>query len=220
VTDKAVSCGLAAHAFRRAEVEQLAELRRQPGPAPTPIPASLLRHSDEQTVVALAAVLLAIERSSLPWDFAEWGTVAAPRFVGRTSVAHSLPGFLAEGAWGVSPHLIPHHSVHSVSGTISQALALHGPNFGACGGPNADEEALLAAVTLLHEARLPGVWVVLSRLCPEGPCDRATGRAAPGTTVEARALALTPLTDATATRLELTVGDDGPRVRLFTRGPR
>jgi hypothetical protein len=179
----------------------------------------LLRHSDEQTVVALAAVLHAIEQAGLPWDFAGWGVVAAPRFIGRTSVAGAVPRFIAEGPWGMSPHIIPHRSLHSVPGTLSQALALHGPNFSAGGGPGADEEALIAGVTLLHGARLPGVWVVVTRLFPDGPCDRA-GHAGPGTIAEAVALALTPVTQATTKRLELAVTDGGQRITLSSKGAR
>src|SRR5438067_465552 len=68
---------------------------------------------------------------------------------------------------GLSPHFIPHRSQHAISGTISQALKIHGPNFGAGGGPGAAAEALLAGAVLLEGSRLPGVWVVLTGWDPE-----------------------------------------------------
>lgn len=204
-------CDLAAHASCRAAVESLAALRRQPGPVRgLPLPTNLLRHSDEQTVAGLAAVLTAIDQHDLiaPGDtaaFRDWGVVAAPRFVGRPSVAQTMARFLAEGAWGLSPHVIPHRSLHSVPGTISQALGLHGPNFGVGGGPGCEAEAILAGLTLLHEMHLPGVWVILSRMEPEGYCDPESGQAAPGTVAHAIALALRPCTSATRTILEVAV---------------
>jgi hypothetical protein len=95
-------------------------------------------------------------------------------------MAAALQRFAAEGAWGVSPHLIPHRSRHSISGTVSQALKIHGPNFGVGGGPGGTVEVLLAATALLEGKRLPGVWIVLTCLDPESPPDEA-GRLAPGT---------------------------------------
>jgi hypothetical protein len=123
-------------------------------------------------------------------SFDDWGVVAGPRFLGRPAMAAALHRFAAEGAWGVSPHLIPHRSLHSISGTVSQALKIHGPNFGVGGGPNAVLETLLAALALLEGKKLPGVWAVLTGLDPELPPDEA-GRMAPGTYCVGLALALT-----------------------------
>src|SRR5437764_3439991 len=93
--------------------------------------------------------------------------------MGRAAMAQALQRFAAEGAWGISPHLIPHRSLHSLSGTVSQALKIHGPNFGVGGGPNGAAEALQAAAALLAGDRLPGVWVVLTGWEPEPVIDRA-----------------------------------------------
>jgi hypothetical protein len=190
----AVCCEVAADAVVRASLESLAELRRNPGPVPgEPPPASLLKHADEQTVAGLCAVYQAIAKAG--WQttcFRDWGVVAAPRFLGRPAMAAALQRFAAEGAWGVSPHLIPHRSLHSVSGTVSQALKIHGPNFGVGGGPGGTNEALLAATALLERKQLPGVWVVLTCLSPESPPDEA-GRMPPGTQAIGLALALTPI---------------------------
>jgi hypothetical protein len=177
----------------RVPLEGLPQWRRQPGPVVgEPLPSGFLKHADEQTVAGLAAVYQAIHDHGLPADgFRDWGVLAAPRFLGRPAMALALQRFAAEGAWGVSPHLIPHRSLHSVSGTVSQALKVHGPNFGVGGGPGSEAEALLGAAALLERRRLPGVWVVLTRLDPEQPLD-PEGRPAAGTTCLALALALVP----------------------------
>jgi hypothetical protein len=142
-------------------------LRRQPGPG-DPLPANLLKHADEQTVVALAAVREASRAPALSaGSFENWGIVAAPAFIGRSMLAASLQRFAIEGAWGMSPHFIPHRTQHSVSGTISQVLKVHGPNCGSGGGPMDAGQALLCAAVLLETERLPGVWVVLTGWEPE-----------------------------------------------------
>jgi hypothetical protein len=194
-----VACTLAGYASCRVPIEAIAEMRRNPGPAPgEALPATFLKHADEQTVAVIAAVFSAIQEHGLAppgvvGPFHEWGAVAGPRFLGRGNITAALPRFQAEGAWGVSPHVIPHRSLHSVPGTISQALKLQGPNFGVGGGPDCEAEALLAGMVMLHDMQLPGVWVALSRLDPESDCDSTTGLPAPGTQVQALALALTPV---------------------------
>lgn len=192
--DRAICCQVAADAVRRVDLESLAKLRRQLGPCRgQPLPAGFLKHADEQTIAGLGAVYQAIDQGDLhDRDFRDWGVLAAPRFLGRPTMAAALQRFAAEGAWGVSPHLIPHRSLHSISGTISQALKIHGPNFGVGGGPGATVEVLLAAMALLYGKHLPGVWVVLTRLDPDRPPDEA-GRLAAGTQAVGLALALTPL---------------------------
>lgn len=176
-------CGLAAFARARLPFDEVASLRKQP---PLGLPPALLKHADEQTVAAFAAVA----RAGLPPPYPGWGAVAAPRFIGRLIVAAQVPRFLAEGAWGISPHVIPHRSLHSLSGTLSQALRLHGPNFGAGGGPGALAEGLRAAAALVLEQGVPGVWFVATRLDPEGPLDPATGQPVGDCWAEAVALAL------------------------------
>src|SRR5262249_310020 len=118
-------------------MEMLPALRQRPGPGiGESLPATFLRHADEQTVAGLPAVLHAIQNSRMSVaDFRDWGIVAAPCFIGRATLAVALQRLATEGAWGISPHLIPHRSQHAVSGTISQVLKIFGPNFGAGGGP-------------------------------------------------------------------------------------
>jgi hypothetical protein len=160
----AFSCQVAAFGFVQADSETLAQWRRQPPPvAGVPIPASFLKHSEDQTVACVAALHDAL--SGAGWigrSFADWGVVAAPSFLGRGGTAHSIQRFSQEGAWGVSPHLIPHQSLHAVSGTVSQLLKLHGPNFGISGGPNAAADAFLIAAPMLADGSLPGLWLLIS----------------------------------------------------------
>ncbi|MGH6681122.1 MAG: hypothetical protein ACREDL_19840, partial [Bradyrhizobium sp.] len=122
----AVCCGVAADAVVRVGLESLPQWRRNPGSTcGEPLPASFLKHADEQTVAGLGAVYRAIQKAGLQTtNFRDWGVVAAPRFLGRPAMAAALQRFAAEGAWGVSPHLIPHRSLHSISGTVSQALKI------------------------------------------------------------------------------------------------
>jgi hypothetical protein len=103
----------------------------------------------------------------------------------------SLQRFLAEGAWGVSPQMIPHRSLHSPSGTVSHALRIHGPNFGVGGGPEGAVEVLLAAAAMLERGQLPGLWLMWTAQEPEGEMDEA-GHGDPNTICRALAVALTP----------------------------
>jgi hypothetical protein len=160
----AIGCALVAFGVVRAQVEHLKALRQGPGVVRgEPLPAAFLKHADEQTVAGLAAVLQAIGQHRLSSeDFTHWGVLAAPRFLARAMLAQALKRFALEGAWGVSPHLIPHRSLHSVSGTVSQALQIHGPNLGVGGGPTGAAKAMLAAAAMVADPHLPGLWVVLT----------------------------------------------------------
>lgn len=197
-----VACGLAALGRLRVPIEALAELRRRPGPAPASFPPSFLKHSEEQTVYGLAAVYHAINDFGLdPASFRDWGVLAAPRFLARTTIGANMTRFAQEGAWGVSPHVIPHRSLHSLSGSISQALKIQGPNFGIGGGPNAPGELLLNALALLEGQRLPGLWVVATEFQPD-PAPQP----APGSMVLGLAMGLVPWSaSSTLPRLTLSL---------------
>jgi hypothetical protein len=181
--------------------EQIPALRLAPGPGiGESLPASFLKHADDQTVVGIGAIFRAIDQnpSLSSVTFADWGVLAAPRFLGRATLASALQRFALEGAWGVSPHLIPHQSLHSVSGTVSQALGVHGPNFGVGGGPGCASEGILAAGALLSEERVPSVWLILTGWDPEPVLERpgqsATNGHRPAPSIcSAAALALTTL---------------------------
>jgi hypothetical protein len=164
----AVCCDVSAYGSAWATGDELAALRPQvAGLLGKTMPSGWLKHADDQTIVTLVALSRAMAQCGLADACTEWGVVAAPRFLGRVTTAASLERFAAEGAWGVSPHLIPHRSLHSISGTISQALGIRGPNFGVGGGPACASQAFLVVAALLASARLPGVWLSLSGWDPE-----------------------------------------------------
>ncbi len=171
------------------------------------MPGSLLKHSEDQTVATVAALHDAIGRGG--WasgSFADWAVLAAPNFFGRGGTAHAIQRFSQEGAWGVSPHLIPHQSLHAVSGTVSQLLKIQGPNFGISGGAQACHDAFLTAVTVLAEGAVPGVWLLLSGHEREWiPVQNAKTIEPPRPPMcEAAALALVPA----------TTGEDGFYLRI------
>jgi hypothetical protein len=189
---ESLACDVLAHGSMRATPAEIPRLRQHPGP-PTGlhVPTTFLKHADDQTVVGMSAVLQAIASHGLGAErFVEWGALAAPRFLGRITMAATLERFAAEGAWAVSPNLIPHRTLHSISGTLSQMLKLHGPNLGIGGGPGALLEVLRIATAMLHGDRLPGLWVVLTGWDPEPVPDRA-GEPLAGAHCVGVALALT-----------------------------
>lgn len=189
----AVTSDILAHGGLQLAPGDFPRLRQRPGPGVgESLPGTFLKHADEQTVAGLAAVLETIHAAG--WgdrSFAEWGVVAAPCFLGRATLASALERFAVEGAWGLSPHFIPHRSQHAVSGTISQALKIKGPNFGTGGGPSSLLDGFLAALVLLTGNRLPGVWLVFTAYEPE-MIPQASGTATEVPTLHALALALGP----------------------------
>jgi hypothetical protein len=172
--------------------DQIGPLRRKPGPwTGKPFSPALLRFADEQTVVGITAILNAIDRHGLTGtDFTQWGILGAPIFLGRATVVHAILRFGTEGAWGVSPHIIPHRLLHAVSGTVSQVLGVHGPNYGVGGGPDGISEAFLTAFTLINTEDIPGLWLLLTGNDPEPIIDDQGNTTSPGV-CEAIALALT-----------------------------
>src|SRR5262245_4950089 len=188
-----VSCRVSAWKAMSADGAQLARSRKSPGSYQgKDIPASLLKNADDHTVAALAAVLdLVAENGWQERSFRDWGVIAAPVIFGRFGLAQALDCFRKEGAWGVSPHVIPNHSLHAVSGTISLTLQMQGPNFGIGGGAGAFNEAFLVAAGMMSDQSLPGLFVVLTAMDPEYiPADGQGGDAARPFTCFAAAFAL------------------------------
>ncbi|MCI0738038.1 MAG: hypothetical protein L0Y72_03270 [Gemmataceae bacterium] len=195
----------------RADLAGIAQLRKAPGRfGNQPIPPLLLKHSEELTVAGLAAVLRVIDQNN--WQersFADWGAIAAPNLFGRFITADSLCRFKKDGAWGMSPHAVPHGSLHALSGTVSQALKMHGPNLGVGGGPQATADAFLLAAALLSEGVVPGLFVVLTGFEPELLPHELTS-SCPGACCLAVALALVREKDPMAVAsLQIGVGSVG-----------
>jgi len=196
--------GIAAFGVVEAGPEELAALRRAPGGLDgAPLPSNFHRHSDDQSVAGLEAVLRAVHSGGLDGRSLEgWGVVAAPRFPGRRPMALALARFETESPAFTSPFLVTHHLLHSVAGTVSVALRLRGPCVGAGGGADLGE-GLLAALSVLDEGRVPGLWVVFSAWDPE-PTDEMPAAAV------CRAVALAVLPHAAGTGLRLTRRTDAP----------
>jgi hypothetical protein len=172
---------VAAYGVAEVPLAAVAGLRRSLGPpGQPPFPATFLKAAEDQTVVALAAVARAVEAGGLQQEsLASWGVIAAPRSLGRLAAAEALHKFEQGGASKVSPFLVPHHSLHSMSGTISQGFRTYGPNFGVGGHSRAVVEGLLAALALLHEASATGLLLVLSECDPEPVPGREGASLAP-----------------------------------------
>ncbi len=159
-----VRCAIAAFAVVRGDARAIATWRKQPlHLGPVAMPVSFLKHADNQTVIAIEAIRRALPgfENAKP-DFHQWGVIGGSGFFGREKCARAIIAYPTDGAWGVQPHLIPHQSVHAISGTISQALQSHGPNLGTGSGPNGLPDALLLAASFAMDRTLPGIWLVLT----------------------------------------------------------
>ena len=169
--DNPDSLGLAAFGQVQALLGQIPALRRKPHEH-VKAPVSLLKYADEQAVVSIAAVFHAIHDFGLhDTDFTNWGVVAAPRFLGRETCVIFLDRFARQGPLGTSPLLAVYQSLHAVSGSVSLALHIHGPNMGVGGGHRALEQTLLAGLAMQSEHQLPGIWMVFSEWDPEAVPD-------------------------------------------------
>ena len=168
--------GVVAYGVVEAAPAELPALRDRPGPASgREIPQRFLRYADEQAVVGLAAVLRAMQSPQLKdARFDDWGTIAASRFPGRIIGAGAFTKFREGGPAAISPHIIAQNSLHSVSGAISVALGMHGPNFGVGGGREVLNEGLLVALSCLT-ASVSGIWLVLTEWTPEAIPDGQGG---------------------------------------------
>jgi len=200
------ACGVASHALVEATLAEIPGLRDQSVPEGVPsLPPRFLRHSDEQTVIGIRAVLTAIAAHPEPRpSFEDYGVVAAACQSGRIATAQSLAMLRTAGGVAVSPHIVPQCSLHSLAGAVSVALGMHGPNSGVSGGKHAVSEGMFTSLSLLAaDASLPGIWLVVSGWTEEPSLDATgkpdctppqDGRPAP----VRRALAVPPTADADA----------------------
>ncbi len=173
-----LALGVAGWGYARLTFEEVQGLRKtMPSWTVPNAPHHFFKYSDEQTILAVQALDNAIGRQNSPVDHSDWAVIAAPQFLGRLTGAIAFRKFLKDGAPGVSPQLIPQHSLHSVSGALSVLLGCHGPNVGVGGGPQAMEEGLLTAATLFEQHQCGGIWMVCTGWNPaplpnrEGKCD-------------------------------------------------
>jgi hypothetical protein len=158
------NCPITAAVWNSTAIPDPAKLRAQVAAAfPATLSSGVLKQADEQNLCALLALKQALQQSGLSADqCANWGLVAVPRSPCRRRVSKALARFREQGAWCVSPHLIPHASLHCASGLFSQALRLYGPNIGAGGVSRTESEGVWAAISLLEGEQLPGVWLILT----------------------------------------------------------
>lgn len=121
-----------------------------------------LKNADDQSVVGLLAVREACRHKTSNQEMSEWGVIAAPRTPGRSTIISALERYQSEGAWGISPHVVPHFSLHSLAGLLSVALDIRGPNLGVGGLAGCEGEAWLISSAWLNEGMVPGLWVVMT----------------------------------------------------------
>src|SRR5207248_10133193 len=97
----------------RGDLPTIAALRKSlPAWAPKDTPGHFLKHADEQTVLAVAALDEAIRSSRCDVsDYQHWSIIAAPRFIGRIAGGVTLQRYTRGGGPAISPHLIPQHSL-------------------------------------------------------------------------------------------------------------
>src|SRR6478609_201011 len=143
----------------QADLATIAGLRKKlPAWAPSDTPGHFLKHSDEQAVLAVAAVDQTISSAGLDArQFQNWSIIAAPRFIGRIAGVGTLARFGRGGGPAISPHVIPQHSLHSISGALSILLSSRQPNFGVGGTGDSLAEGLFAALTI-PSANCAGAW--------------------------------------------------------------
>jgi hypothetical protein len=187
----AVNCvGVAAVGLIAADAAEVDRLRADPNDG------RALRHADEQTVLALAAVRRAAETSGLgPLD--DWGVIVSPRWQGRSGTTMFVERYHAIGMRGIGPHAIPNLCLHAGAATVSLCLGAGGPVFGAGGGPHHVTDGLLTSLATQLGRQTPGTWLALTEW--EGADVAGHGRAV--------ALALSPTSrrDGPATPWTLTM---------------
>jgi len=167
-------CGLAGWGVVRIPWAEIPQWRKNPGPFEGLSPLPHLKLADEQTVLAFAAVLQAIQRGGLATTgFSDWGVLAGPRYFGRARIAHIMARFQKQGVRAVAPLGIPTLSQHSVASTICLILGCHGPGFGVSGNPGQLPEVLLDSMSILANHDCPGIWAIMTGFEPEPTPDLA-----------------------------------------------
>jgi len=176
VSDSEPALALRGFGTARADLAAIAAMRKSlPAWAPQDTPGHFLKHADEQTVLAVAAIDQAIQSTGLtPDQCRDWAIIAAPRFIGRIAGTTTLDRFAKGGGPAISPHVIPQHSLHSISGALSILLSTRRPNFGVGGTGNSLAEGLLSALTA-PVVGYSGIWLVSTSWHPEPQLTERSG---------------------------------------------
>ncbi len=187
-----LECCVTSFATTRLTFDEVNALRKQSATLPGNLGFSVLRHTDEQTLAALAAVNDAVQGfKNRPEHFDQWGIVASSRYLGRCSFAQALTKFAVDGPWNVSVQVVPNRSLHSPASMVGLALGCHGPCVGVGGGLDGETDAWLTAITLLQQQSLPGIWLLFCGWEPDEQID-TQGSALNAANCTTLALALQP----------------------------
>jgi hypothetical protein len=188
-----LDCAVTAYATSRLSFDEVNLLRKQSDNLPGALGNSVLRHSDEQTLAALATVRDALNQfDSCPEDFRDWGVVCSSRYLGRSAFAQALTKFAIDGPWNVSVQVVPNRSLHSPASMVGLALGCHGPCVGVGGGLDGETDAWITATSLLDQQSLPGMWLVFSGWEPDEHVD-LEGNALSESRCTALVMALQPM---------------------------
>lgn len=188
-------------AFKVIEVPlaAVAELRAGPDPEGSPpLPKRFLRHTDEQSVVAVRAVQECMAAIA-DIDCRTHGVIAAPCQTGRIASSRTLSQYAEGGGVTVSPQIVPQASLHAMAASVSVGLGMHGPSLGVGGGVTAFSEALLTLAALADTPGVDGWWLVTTQFLgePHLDADGLPQASASETSVEAVALLVAPHASAT-----------------------
>ena len=154
---------IACHGYAEAEHEAIAPLRRQFADSWTGPGKGSMRHMEDQTAVALEAVRLArLMAPDLAFD--DWAVLACPLLPGRTTFRDNLKRYAEDGAWAISPQVIPQCSLHSLPGQVSIILGAHGPNLGIGGWPGTEDQVWSAAWAIDLAVEPQGLWLIWTGL--------------------------------------------------------
>lgn len=122
---RSLECEVLAYNAARFNCDEIQALRKQSSALPGDVGNSVLRHSDEQTLAALAAVQGVLDAATnLTNDFSGWGVVCSSRYLGRSAFAQSLTKFAIDGPWNVSVQVVPNRSLHSPASMIGLCWAV------------------------------------------------------------------------------------------------
>lgn len=213
---------IVAHGSAALTAAELAAVRQSPSDGVSPrlgprfhkLKPQFLKHSEEQTLAALAAVSAALETGEVAHDFDRWSIVSSTRYLARTAFAAVIDKYQVDGPWGVSVQAIPHGTPHAVASTLSLALGIHGPSIGVGAAAGDESQALLSAASLLQNPHWPGAWLLFSAWSSEAPAEVVDSHSKAVPTCIAAALAVvnpdlhTPVNLPVLGQIEFSVGGD------------